>query len=105
MVDLFRKLRDQIINRLKQIIIDLETIIKYQNSLIVTLDKTLDAYCYRMHWYNDFINDYDSQLLEISKTLESKDKKDIAKKVKKIKGKIRDLLPKTERRYGKLKSK
>ena len=61
--------------KFKQIIIDLETIIKYQNSLIVTLDKTLDAYCYRMHWYNDFINDYDTQLLEIGKVLENKDQK------------------------------
>ena len=89
----------------RKIIIDLETIIKYQNSYLWTLEHTLEAQNWRMWWYNDFINDYDSQLLEISKTLESKDKKDIAKKIKKIKGKIRELLPKDKRRYGKLKSK
>ena len=92
-------------NKLKQIITDLEEIIAYQNSLIFTLDNTVEAQNYRMWWYNDFINDYDAQLLEIGKVLEKKDKKDIAKKVKKIKGRIRDLLPKEERRYGKNKLK
>ena len=92
-------------NKLKQIIIDLETIIKYQNSLIWTLDSMVEAQNWRMWWYSDFINRYDSQLLEISKTLESKDKKDIAKKIKKIKGKIRNLLPTMERRYGPIKHK
>ena len=92
-------------NKLKQIIIDLETIIKYQNSLIWTLDSMVEAQNWRMWWYSDFINKYDSQLLEISKTLESKDKKDIAKKIKKIKGKIRNLLPTMERRYGPFKHK
>tara|TARA_R110002020_G_scaffold6743_5_gene28687 strand:- start:2306 stop:2599 length:294 start_codon:yes stop_codon:yes gene_type:complete len=92
-------------NKLKQIIIDLETIIKYQNSLIWTLDSMVEAQNWRMWWYSDFINKYDSQLLEISKTLESKDKKDIAKKIKKIKGKIRNLLPTMERRYGPIKHK
>ena len=91
----------------KKLIIDLETIIKYQNSLIFTLENTVEAQNYRMWWYTDFINDYDGQLLEIGKVLNKKDKKDIAKKIKLIKGKIRDLLPKEERRYGpnKLKSK
>ena len=89
----------------KKLIIDLETIISYQNSLIFTLENTVEAQNYRMWWYNDFINDYDAQLLEIGKVLEKKDKKDIAKKVKKIKGRIRDLLPKEERRYGKNKLK
>ena len=91
----------------KQIITDLEAIIAYQNSLIFTLDNTVEAQNFRMWWYTDFINDYDSQLLEIGKVLEKKDKKDIAKKIKKIKGRIRDLLPKENRRYGpnKLKSK
>mgnify|MGYP003644659911 CR=1 FL=1 len=92
-------------NKLKQIIIDLETIIKYQNSLIWTLDSMVEAQNWRMWWYSDFINKYDGQLLEISKTLESKDKKDIAKKIKKIKGKIRNLLPTMERRYGPIKHK
>ena len=91
--------------KFKKIITDLETIIAYQNSLIFTLDNTVEAQNYRMWWYNDFINDYDAQLLEIGKVLEKKDKKDIAKKVKKIKGRIRDLLPKEERRYGKNKLK
>ena len=91
--------------KFKKIITDLETIIEYQNSLIFTLDNTVEAQNYRMWWYNDFINDYDAQLLEIGKVLEKKDKKDIAKKVKKIKGRIRDLLPKEERRYGKNKLK
>ena len=91
----------------KQIITDLEAIIAYQNSLIFTLDNTVEAQNFRMWWYTDFINDYDSQLLEIGKVLEKKDKKDIAKKIKLIKGRIRDLLPKENRRYGpnKLKSK
>ena len=82
----------------QQTIIDLETIIKYQNSLIWTLDSTVEAQNWRMWWY-------DSHLLEISKTLKSKDKKDIAKQIKLIKSKIRVLLPKEKRRYGKLKSK
>ena len=58
-----------------------------------------------MWWYTDFINDYDAQLLEIGKVLDKKTKKDIAKKIKKIKGRIRDLLPKEERRYGPIKHK
>jgi len=91
--------------KFKKIITDLETIIAYQNSLIWTLNNTVEAQNFRMWWYNDFINDYDAQLLEIGKVLEKKDKKDIAKKVKKIKGRIRDLLPKEERRYGKNKLK
>ena len=91
--------------KFKKIITDLETIIKYQNSLVWTLNNTVEAQNFRMWWYNDFINDYDAQLLEIGKVLEKKDKKDIAKKVKKIKGRIRDLLPKEERRYGKNKLK
>ena len=89
----------------KQIITDLEAIIKYQNSLIWTLNNTVEAQNYRMWWYTDFINDYDAQLLEIGKVLEKKDKKDIAKKVKKIKGRIRELLPKENRRYGRNKTK
>tara|TARA_R100001244_G_scaffold110916_1_gene81967 strand:- start:1062 stop:1352 length:291 start_codon:yes stop_codon:yes gene_type:complete len=91
----------------QKIIIDLETIIKYQNSLIFTLDNTVEAQNYRMWWYNDFINDYDGELLEIGKVLTKKDKKDIAKKIILIKNKVRGLLPKKERRYGpnKLKSK
>ena len=91
----------------KKLIIDLETIISYQNSLIFTLENTVEAQNYRMWWYNDFINDYDGELLEIGKVLTKKDKKDIAKKIKLIKGRIRDLLPKENRRYGpnKLKSK
>ena len=91
--------------KFKKIITDLETIIKYQNSLVWTLNNTVEAQNFRMWWYNDFINDYDAQLLEIGKVLEKKDKKDIAKKVKKIEGRIRDLLPKEERRYGKNKLK
>ena len=83
----------------QQIIMDLESIIAYQNSLIFTLDNTVEAQNYRMWWYNDFINEYDGQLLEIGKVLDKKTKKDIAKKVKKIKGKIRELLPKENRRY------
>ena len=91
----------------KKIITDLETIIKYQNSLIFTLDNTVEAQNFRMWWYNDFINDYDGQLLEVGKVLDKTTKKAIAKKVKKIKGRIRELLPKENRRYGpnKLKSK
>ena len=95
----------QMENKLKQIIIDLETIIKYQNSLIFSLNGTVEAQNYRMWWYTDFINKYDGQLLEIGKVLNKKDKKDIAKQIIKIKGKIRDLLPKTERRYGPIKHK
>ena len=91
----------------KKIITDLEAIIAYQNSLIFTLENTIEAQNYRMWWYTDFINDYDGQLLEVGKVLDKTTKKDIAKKVKKIKGKIRELLPKENRRYGpnKLKSK
>ena len=91
----------------RKIIVDLETIIKYQNSLVWTLDHMVEAQHWRMWWYADFINKYDGQLLEIGKVLSKKDKKDIAKKIKLIKGKIRNLLPKMERRYGpiKLKSK
>ena len=84
-------------NKYHQIIIDLETIIKYQNSLIWTLDSMVEAQNWRMWWY-------DSYLLEISETLESKNKKDIAK-IRKIKSKIKVLLPKKKRRYGKHKSK
>ena len=91
--------------KFKKIITDLETIIKYQNSLVWTLNNTVEAQNFRMWWYNDFINDYDAQLLEIGKVLDKKTKKDIAKKIKKIKGRIRDLLPKEERRYGKNKLK
>ena len=91
--------------KFKKIITDLETIIAYQNSLIWTMDNTIEAQNYRMWWYTDFINDYDGQLLEIGKVLDRKTKKDIAKKVKKIKGRIRELLPKENRRYGKLKFK
>ena len=91
--------------KFKKIITDLETIIAYQNSLIFTLDNTVEAQNYRMWWYNDFINDYDSQLLEVGKVLDKTTKKAIAKKVTKIKGRIRDLLPKEERRYGKNKTK
>jgi len=91
--------------KFKKIITDLETIIAYQNSLIWTLDNTIEAQNYRMWWYTDFINDYDGQLLEIGKVLDKSTKKDIAKKVKKIKGRIRELLPKENRRYGKLKFK
>ena len=92
--------------KFKKIITDLETIITYQNSLIFTLENTVEAQNFRMWWYNDFINEYDGQLLEIGKVLDKKTKKDIAKKVKKIKGRIRELLPKENRRYGpnKLKS-
>ena len=89
----------------RKIIIDLETIIKYQNSLIFSLNGTVEAQNYRMWWYSDFINKYDGQLLEIGKVLSKKDKKDIAKKIKLIKGKIRGLLPKMERRYGPIKHK
>ena len=91
----------------RKIIIDLEAIIKYQNSYLWTLEHMIEAQNYRMWWYTDFINKYDGQLLEIGKVLSKKDKKDIAKKIKLIKGKIRDLLPKEKRRYGpiKLKSK
>ena len=85
--------------KFKKIITDLETIIAYQNSLIWTLDNTIEAQNYRMWWYTDFINDYDGQLLEIGKVLDKSTKKDIAKKVKKIKGRIRELLPKENRRY------
>ena len=53
--------------KFKKIITDLETIIAYQNSLIFTLDNTVEAQNFRMWWYNDFINDYDAQLLEIGK--------------------------------------
>ncbi len=91
--------------KFKKIITDLETIIAYQNSLIFTLDNTVEAQNFRMWWYNDFINDYDAQLLEIGKVLDKKTKKDIAKKIKKIKGRIRDLLPKENRRYGRNKTK
>ena len=91
--------------KFKKIITDLETIIAYQNSLIWTLDNTIEAQNYRMWWYTDFINDYDGQLLEIGTVLDKSTKKDIAKKVKKIKGRIRELLPKENRRYGKLKFK
>ena len=89
----------------RKIIIDLEAIIKYQNSYLWTLEHTIEAQNYRMWWYSDFINEYDGQLLEIGKVLNKKDKKDIAKQIIKIKGKIRDLLPKTERRYGPIKHK
>ena len=91
--------------KFKKIITDLETIIAYQNSLIFTLENTVEAQNYRMWWYTDFINDYDSQLLEVGKVLDKTTKKAIAKKVTKIKGRIRDLLPKEERRYGKNKTK
>ena len=91
----------------RKIIVDLETIIKYQNSLVWTLDHMVEAQHWRMWWYADFINKYDGQLLEIGKVLDKTTKKAIAKKVKKIKGRIRELLPKENRRYGpnKLKSK
>ena len=89
----------------KQIITDLETIIAWQNSYIFTLDNTIEAQNFRMYWYNDFINEYDGQLLEIGKVLDKSEKKDIAKKIKKIKGKIRQLLPKENRRYGRNKTK
>jgi len=93
--------------KFKKIITDLETIITYQNSLIFTLENTVETQNFRMWWYNDFINEYDGQLLEIEKVLEKTTKKAIFKKVKKIKGRIRELLPKENRRYGpnKLKSK
>ena len=91
--------------KFKKIITDLETIIAYQNSLIFTLENTVEAQNYRMWWYTDFINDYDGQLLEVGKVLDKTTKKDIAKKVKKIKGKIRELLPKENRRYGRNKTK
>ena len=91
--------------KFKKIITDLETIIAYQNSLIWTLNNTVEAQNYRMWWYTDFINDYDAQLLEIGKVLDKKTKKDIAKKIKKIKGRIRELLPKENRRYGPNKTK
>ena len=91
--------------KFKKIITDLETIIKYQNSLVWTLNNTVEAQNFRMWWYNDFINDYDAQLLEIGKVLDKKTKKDIAKKIKKIKGRIRELLPKENRRYGPNKTK
>ena len=92
---------------ISKIITNLETIIKYQDSLIWTLNNTVEAQNFRMWWYNDFINEYDGQLLEIGKVLSKKDKKAIAKKIKKIKGRIRELLPKENRLYGpnKLKSK
>ena len=89
----------------KKIITDLEAIIAYQNSLIFTLDNTVEAQNFRMYWYNDFINEYDGQLLEIGKVLDKSEKKAIAKKIKKIKGKIRELLPKENRRYGKNRTK
>ena len=89
----------------KKIITDLEAIIAYQNSLIFTLDNTVEAQNFRMYWYNDFINEYDGQLLEIGKVLDKSEKKAIAKKIKKIKGKIRELLPKENRRYGRNKTK
>jgi|7_EtaG_2_1085326.scaffolds.fasta_scaffold156158_2 flagellar biosynthesis chaperone FliJ len=95
----------------QQIIMDLEAIIAWQNSYIWTLERSIDAYIYRMWWYNDFINDYDAQLLEVSKNIKkskkipNNKKKDIVKKVKKIKGKIRELLPKENRRYGRNKTK
>jgi len=89
----------------KKIITDLEAIIAYQNSLIFTLDNTVEAQNFRMYWYNDFINEYDGQLLEIGKVLDKSEKKAIAKKIKKIKGKIRELLPKENRRYGRHKTK
>ena len=89
----------------KKIITDLEAIIAYQNSLIFTLDNTVEAQNFRMYWYNDFINEYDGQLLEIGKVLDKSEKKAIAKKIKKIKGRIRELLPKENRRYGKNKLK
>ena len=89
----------------RKIIIDLEAIIKYQNSYLWTLEHTIEAQNYRMWWYSDFINEYDGQLLEIGKVLNKKDKKDIAKQIIKIKGKIRGLLPKMERRYGPIKHK
>ena len=92
-------------NKLKQIITDLEAIIAWQNSYIFTLDNTIEAQNFRMYWYNDFINEYDGQLLEIGKVLDKSEKKDIAKKIKKIKGKIRQLLPKENRRYGRNKTK
>ena len=93
--------------KFKKIITDLETIIKYQNSLVWTLNNTVEAQNFRMWWYTDFINDYDSQLLEVGKVLDKSEKKDIAKKIILIKGRLRDLLPKENRRYGpnKLKSK
>ena len=89
----------------QKIITDLESIIAWQNSYIFTLDNTVEAQNFRMWWYNQFINEYDGQLLEIGKVLDRKTKKDIAKKVKKIKGKIRELLPKENRRYGRNKTK
>ena len=91
--------------KFKKIITDLETIIAYQKSLIFTLENTVEAQNFRMWWYNDFINEYDGQLLEIGKVLSKKDKKAIAKKIKKIKGRIRELLPKENRRYGPNKTK
>ena len=84
----------------KKIIRDLEAIIAWQNSYIFTLDNTIEAQNFRMYWYNDFINEYDGQLLEIGKVLDRSEKIAIGKKIKKIKGKIRELLPKENRRYG-----
>ena len=89
----------------QKIFVDLEAIIAWQNSYIFTLDNTIEAQNFRMYWYNDFINEYDGQLLEIGKVLDKSEKKDIAKKIKKIKGKIRQLLPKENRRYGRNKTK
>ena len=89
----------------KQIITDLEAIIAYQKSLIFTLENTVEAQNYRMWWYTDVIKQYDGQLLEVGKVLDKTTKKAIAKKVKKIKGRIRELLPKENRRYGRNKTK
>ena len=88
--DLIKGLSDDVVELTVQeelyqkIIVDLETIIKYQNSLIFNLNGTVEAQNYRMWWYTDFINKYDSQLLEIGKVLSKKDKKDIEALVEEV---------------------
>ena len=51
---------------------------------------------------SDFINDYDAKLLKVGKELAAGDKRErkAAKTTEKIRGKIRELLPKHKRRYG-----
>ena len=86
----------------ERVIQDLEILLHLQRKYIWTLEKTNEAYVWLMHWYNDFINDYDAKLLKVGKELAAGDKRErkAAKTTEKIRGKIRELLPKNKRRYG-----
>ena len=90
---------------INEIIVDLETIIKYQNTYLWTLEHTIEAFDYRAECYDrneahmqELILGLNDDVIELSKTRKER----LNERVKKFK-----KLPKEERRYGpiKLKSK